>query len=240
MPITKQKYKLGRLPAMRPAALADLTVYATGKLPSPPAEVAAPQAEYPMDGNDRYGDCTMAGVAHLIAAWNAKLQQHDHVPDAEEIVAEYLELGHDKDEGLVETKVLSTWHRKGLFGEKIAGFAPVNPKDILAIHQAIAFYGGCYLGIACPQSAQEQFGDDEPWTYVESSPIEGGHCIVAVGYNERGIECATWGGIALVTYPFLVHYLEEAWVVLSNELVEAKGDNLGISLKTLQEDLEKV
>jgi hypothetical protein len=240
MSITRHTYRLGRLPAMRPAALSDLAVYATGKLPTPPASVPAPKAEYPMDGNDKYGDCTMAGVAHLIAAWNAELSEQDTVPDEEEIVKEYFQLTGDKDSGLAEANVLSRWRQAGLFGEKIAGYAPVNPKDVLEIHQAIAFYGGCYFGIQCPRSAQEQFGNGEPWTYVKDSPIEGGHCIVGVGFNEHGVECATWGSIALVTYPFLAHFLDEAWVILSNELVQAKGDNLGISLTALQADLEKV
>jgi len=182
----------------------------------------------------------MAGVAHLIGAWDVDFKQTQPVPGEAEVVKEYLTLTGGPDTGLVEANVLKTWHTGGLFGEKIAGYAPVSPKDILAIHQAIAFYGGCYLGIECPRSAQEQFAAGEPWTYVKDSPVEGGHCIVALGYDERHVECATWGGIAQVTYPFFAHYLDEAWVVLSEQLVDAKKDALGISLAALQADLEKV
>jgi len=235
-----QSFKYGRLPAMRPAALSDLAVYATGKLPPPPSTCAVPSAAYPMDGNDKYGDCTMAGVAHLMEAWNASFKQGAAVPSEQQIVAEFLKLnGGGADTGLVEANVLARWHREGLFGEKIAAYAPVDPKDILAIHQAIAEYGGCYLGIQCPQSAQEQFTNGEPWTYVPGSPTEG-HCIVGLGYDETHVECATWGGIAHVTYPFFAHYLDEAWAILSEQLVAAKKDDLGIALETLQADLEKV
>jgi hypothetical protein len=233
--------KLGRLPAMRPTALSDLAVYATGKLPTPPATWPVPKAKYPMDGNEEYGDCTMAGVAHLIEAWDVSFSERDAVPGEKEIVTEFLHLnGGEKDTGLVEANVLERWHKSGLFGEKIAGYAPVNPSDILAIHQAIALYGGCYLGIECPRSAQEQFSEGKPWTFVEGSPVEGGHCIVALGFNEHSVECVTWGAIAEVTYPFLAHYLDEAWVVLSEQLVQAKGDGLGISIEALQADLKKV
>lgn len=240
MSTTEQSLKLGRLPAMRPAALSDLEVYATGKLPAPPASVAVPAASYPIDGNATYGDCTMAGVAHLIAAWNVEVKEADKIPDEAAVVKEYFTLTGDKDSGLAEADVLATWRNSGLFGEKIAAYAPVNPKDILAIHQAIAFYGGCYLGIECPRSAQEQFAAKQPWTYDPNSPIDGGHCIVALGFNEQGVECATWGGIALVTYPFLAHFLDEAWAILSNELVQAEKDSLGISLEALEADLDKV
>jgi hypothetical protein len=235
------RYQLGRLPATRPAALKDLSVYATGPLPTPPSSVAVPAAQYPIDGNATYGDCTMAGVAHLIAAWNTEVKEADPVPAEESVVAEYFKLTGGPDSGLNEAEVLKTWQTTGLFGATIAGYAPVEPKDTLALHQATAFYGGVYLGIECPGSAQEQFSNNEPWTYVEGSEVEGGHCIVALGYDSQGsLLCATWGGIATVTASFLAHFLDEAWVVLSHQFVEAKGDELGIDLEALQADLAKV
>jgi hypothetical protein len=240
MSATTQPYKYGRLPAMRPAALSDLSVYTTGKLPAPPKDVQVPAGTYPMDGNDKYGDCTIAGVAHLIEAWNSVYGKALTVPGEKQVIDEFLKLnGGQADVGLSEAQVLSLWHKSGLFGDKIAAYAPVSDRDTLGIHQAIAEYGGCYLGIQCPESAQEQFQNDQPWTYVPGSPVEG-HCIVGLGYNEKYVECATWGGIAKVTYPFLAHYLEEVWVIISQQLVEAKQNNLGVDLKALQEDLEKV
>jgi hypothetical protein len=235
-------YRLGRLPAVRPAALSDLAVYAKGKLPAPPASVAVPAAQggYPLDGNATYGDCTIAGVAHLIGAWNAEVKQADPVPDANAVIAEYFQLTGGPDSGLNENFVLSTWYKDGLFGEKIAGYAPVDHTSILKLHQAVAFYGGAYLGIVCSESCQQQFAANEPWTYVPNSPIEGGHCIVALGYTANGLLCATWGGIAEVTYSFLAHYLDEAWVVLPHQFVQAKGDALGIDLVELQKDLRSV
>ena len=235
------RFKLGRLPAVRPAALSDLSVYAHGKLPAPPPSVAVPHADYPIDGNDQYGDCTIAGVAHLIAAWNAQTGQNDPVPTGDEVVQEYFTLSGGQDTGLNELDVLKTWHQSGLFGERIAGYAPVNPQSVLGLHQAVAFYGGCYLGIECPESAQEQFQAGQPWTYDPSSPVEGGHCIVALGYTVSGsLLCATWGGIAEVTPGFLAHFLDEAWVILPNQIVEARKDALGIDLATLQADLARV
>jgi hypothetical protein len=234
-------FKLGRLPATRPAALRDLSVYATGPLPAPPATREVPAASYPMDGNDTYGDCTIAGVAHLIAGWNAEVHEADSVPSEETVVAEYFNLTGGEDTGLNEAGVLKTWQTTGLFGEQIAGYAPVNPKDLLQLHQAVAFYGGCYLGIECPESAQQQFSAGEPWTYVEGSPVLGGHCVVALGYGPHGgLHVATWGGIAVLEASFLAHYLDEAWCILPHELVEAKGDALGVDLAALQADLAKV
>jgi hypothetical protein len=234
-------FKLGRLPATRPAALKDLAVYATGPLPTPPATREVPAANYPMDGNDTYGDCTIAGVAHLIRGWDVETAESDAVPTEGAVVQEYFKLTGGEDTGLNEAEVLKTWQTTGLFGEQIAGYAPVNPKDLLQLHQAVAFYGGLYLGIMCPQSAQEQFARGEEWTYVEGSPVLGGHCVVALGYGPHGgLHCATWGGIAVLEASFLAHYLDEAWVILPHQMVEAKGDALGIDLAALEADLAKV
>jgi hypothetical protein len=233
-------FKYGRLPATRPAALSDLSVYATGKLPVPPRTVEVPKAAMPIDGNATYGDCVMAGVDHLNRAWDAEVKVETHLPTEAGIVEEYFKLTGGEDSGLNESEVLKTWHRSGLFGEKIEGYAPVNPRHLLELHQAVAFYGGCMLGIECPASAQEQFANNEPWTY-EGSEVEGGHCVVALGYGPNGgLHVATWGGIAVLEASFLAHYLDEAWCILSRQLVQHKGDALGIDLKTLEADLARV
>jgi hypothetical protein len=240
--VTAPRFQLGRLPAVRPHGLSDLAVYVKGKLPTPPASVAVPNAQYPIDGNDTYGDCTMAGAAHLVAAWNAEMAESDPVPTSDQVVAEYFNLSGGADSGLAEADVLKTWQTTGLFGSKIAAYAPVNPDKLVAIHQAIAFYGAAYLGIACPESAQQQFGAGQPWTYVKGSPVEGGHCIDALGYTQTGLLCATWGGVAEVTYGFLAHFLDEVWCVIPDQIVEAgHGPSDGVpalDLAALQADLK--
>lgn len=234
-----ERYKLGRLPAVRPVALADLAVYASA-LPAPPAAVDVPKAPYPIDGNDRYGDCTIAGVAHLIAAWNAEVKDNDHVPNGNQVVAQYFKLSGGTDTGLNEHDVLRTWQRSGLFGHRIAAYAPVQPTDIAGLHRAVAFYGGAYLGIECPESCQEQFQAGKPWTYEPDAPIEGGHCIVALGYDAHYVYCATWGGVAPVTYAFLAHYLEETWAVIPAQFVDKGHDALGVNLAALQGAISKL
>ena len=229
-------YRYGKLPATRLAGVGTLTAYASGKLPAPPPSVDAPSTPYPMDGNDRYGDCTIAGVAHLIAAWNVDVREKDAVPSSATVVEQYLSLGHGQDNGLNEQDVLETWRTTGLFGQKIAAYAPVDHNSITELHQAIAFYGGAYLGIQCPESAQQQFARNEPWTVDPTSQVEGGHCIVAVGYTPTALLCATWGSIAQVTYPFLAQYLDEAWCVLPHQFIEA-GRGPRIDLQSLRADL---
>ena len=233
--------KYGRLAATRPFGLSDLSTYASGKLPKPPTSVDAPNGvNWGMDDNDQFGDCTIAGVDHLIAAWSADLNEPEARPSNDEISQTYFNLTGGQDTGLNEANVLSTWQSSGLFGNTIAAYAPINPRNLVELHQAIAFYRGAYLGIDCPQSAQTDFANGQPWTYDPSSPIEGGHCIVAVGYTPTAVLCVSWGAVVEVTYPFLAHFLEEAWCVLGQEIVARNGDGLGIDLASLRADLATV
>lgn len=241
------RYMLGKHPAVRPHSLKYLSVYVNGKLPSPPTSVNYYNGlSLPMDGNDQYGDCVMAATAHLLAAWNSEVEEEIPVPDSDEVVAEYFTLEYgspvpdpSEDNGLSEADVLASWHTEGLFGSKIAAYAPVYYKDIIAVHQAIALYGGALFGIQVPQSAQEQFEAGQPWTYEPDSPILGGHAIAPLGYDEKYVYCATWGGIAPVTYPFLSAFLDEMWAIIPQAFVEAKkGPSL--DLKSLQADIHQL
>jgi len=230
-------FKLGKLAATRPHGLSDLAVYGNGKLPAPPTSVRFDQGlALPIDGNDEYGDCVMAATAHLIAAWDSEVSESDPVPTGDEVVAEYLSLTGGADTGLNEANVLQTWHRAGLFGRQIAGYAPVDPRDVIGIHQAVAFYGGALFGIQVPESAQVQFQAGEPWTYDPESPILGGHAIAPLGYDSQFVYCATWGGVAPVTYPFLAALLDEVWAIIPAQFVEA-GKGPSLDLVTLQRDL---
>ena len=231
------RYRLGKLAATRLVGVSTIGAYAYGRLPAPPAAVHVPVATYPMDGNDQYGDCTWPGVAHLISAWNAEVHQNDPVPRSTSVVETYFSLTGGQDTGLNEQQVLETWRTKGLFKSKIAAYAPVNHQNIVELHQTVAYFGGAYLGIQVPESAQEQFQAGRPWTYVPGSPIEGGHCIVALGYTATALLCATWGGIAEVTYSFAAHFFDEAWAIVPEQFIKVGHDAPGIDVATLQHDL---
>ncbi|HEX7355257.1 MAG TPA: hypothetical protein VF288_10545 [Mycobacteriales bacterium] len=230
---------LGRLPAVRPHGLKTLSAYATKRLPAPPkaVEYGRGVTGWGMDANDRYGCCTIAGAAHLLAAWDSEVSEHDPVPNADDVIDQYLRITGGQDTGCVEADVLSLWHRSGLFGgAPIAGYAPVDPRDIIAVHQAIAFYGGAYLGVTLPESAEEQFADGARWTVEPGSPVLGGHCVVAVGYDSLGLSCVTWGKVARVTYPWLSAYMDECWAIVPHQFVEA-ARGPALDLESLEADL---
>lgn len=244
-------FKLGKGDAVRPVGLLDLETYSSTGFPAPPATfgtLTGLQAiAWDMDGNDTLGDCTIAGADHVIAAENALLNTNDPRPDLAILEAQYKVLSPN-DQGCVIANVLQTWRGSGLFqmaggANKIGQYAPFDHRSKTQFHQVIAYTGNAYLGIACPQSAQQQFskqlqtGQLVPWTVVPGSQIEGGHCIVAVGYEAEGILCVTWGAIVLVTWAFLTKYCDEGWAIVSQELTEKGTDPLGLDIQQLDSDL---
>jgi hypothetical protein len=232
-------YKLGALAPERPFGLSNLATYAVGKIPTPPAKFDVPNAKWQMFLNDTYGDCTIAGIANSMLAWNAEVKENTHIPTDEEVKNTYFGITGGADSGCVEATVLRKFHNEGFFGSKADGYAPVKPHSITQMHQAIAFYGACYVGVALPLSAQQQTQNGQPWTVVPGSPIEGGHCISFVGYDAHAFYAVTWGQIVEVTYPWWSEYGTEAWAIIAPEFVSA-GRGPALDLKSLRADLSRI
>jgi hypothetical protein len=233
-------FRYGKLAATKPFGLRELDSYAQGPLPAPPAHVDySDHLPLPLDGNDTYGDCVAAGMAHMCAVWDDEVKVSGHVPGAAEVVSTYLRLTGGADVGLNESDVLHRWTRSSIFQHTIAAYTPVPMTNVEAIHQTIAFYGASMFGIQCPASAQEQFAAGEPWTVVPGATVEGGHCIVAIGYDAEYVYCATWGGIAPVSYPFLNRYLDESWCIIPDAFVKAGRGPL-LDLGSLKADIARL
>ncbi|QMU77833.1 hypothetical protein GXW83_21200 [Streptacidiphilus sp. PB12-B1b] len=236
--------RYGKLGPQFPVALRDFTAYQAVPLPTPPAAVdwATGVSDWPMDGNDEYGDCTMAAAAHMIQSWNAQTGEQDPVPADRQVVSEYLKLTGGKDTGLVESDVLKTWQRTGLWGNKVVAYAPVNVHALTAIQQTIALFGGVYAGIQVPANAQQQFQDGQPWTLVtgwQQQPIEGGHAVPLLGYDADWLYAITWGAVQQVSWDWWSTYADEAWAVLPEQYRQAGTVN-GIDLGALTADLKQV
>ncbi len=184
-------------------------------------------------------NCVLAGADHQLASWNELSTVQTPRPTDPEIQSLYFELTGGPDSGLVVSSVLNIWQTQGLWGSKIAAYAPVPLGDKTALQQAIVNYGNVGIGIQCPASAQEAAFDPQIWSVVPGSPIVGGHYIVAVGYDANAFYCASWGYLWAVTWDFITTYSDEMWVAIAPEFVEA-GKGPTLDLAALQADLGQV
>ena len=235
--------KLGKLAPRRPEGLHMLAYYQASPLPTAPESVATPNvADWGMLGNDKYGDCTFAGIVHAMMATAAAQQLTEVFPTTDEVVQAYLTYTNGQDAGAVEADLLAYWKNSGIFGHNIPAYAPTDHADFEELKSVIATFGLAYIGIQMPVAAQQQFVAGQPWALTNTpadSQIEGGHCIILVGYDKDYVECITWGKVQKITWDWLRAYLEESWAIITPEIVE-KGLYGDLRLPDLLTDLEKL
>lgn len=241
--------KLGKLPVRTDVRTLSLGRYVdTTVLPSPPAQLdlTAHVPNWPMYGNDRIGDCTTAAAGHMIEAWSAAargqaveisdgavLDAFDHVKVVDPATGE---------EGAVELDVLNYWRQSGIGQHKIGAFARVAVHDATLVRSAAYLFGGLYIGLALPLTAQTQAEWD--WTGSLAGPSRpgswGGHAVDIVGYAADALTVVTWGALKQMTWSFWDRYVDECYCILSDDFLNAGKAPNGFDLQALKADLALV
>lgn len=224
---------------------------------------AVPPALYPVDRgtmvpswpmylNDSIGDCTIAELGHAVGAFSVNsgekggevLFANSVIQSVYSAISGYVTGNPNTDTGCVISDVLAYWESTGISDirgveHKINAYAQLVNTDPATLNWALKNFGCVYTGINCPESAEEQFANDQPWTYVQGSPIAGGHCIglqTMLSVGNYGF--TTWGKLQAVEQSFVDHYLEEAWVVISPDWITSKGGTItGLDVAQLQADM---
>lgn len=226
--------RTGKLPA-RPAQprLELRRALSTLGLPNPPSQ--ASYSDIPdigMLGNDELGDCVPAGIGHTVEQDTRYATGTEQVVTTADTIKLYSAVGGyvpgdpSTDQGTVVQDALSYWRKSGVFGgHKIAAFAAVSLTDWNEIENAVNLFGQVIIGFNFPDSAMDQFNSGQPWTYVKGSRLDGGHCVVLVGYDAYWLYVLTWGQIQRMSREFWQKYTDEAWVVITQDTINAQGAN---------------
>jgi hypothetical protein len=170
---------------------------------------------WPMFGNDRFGDCTCAGAAHMVQVFQALVGDAFTVTEAD-VLRMYEASGWspskpETDQGWSLEAAGEYLEKTGLQGTpNIVTNAGVSLTDQDAQQVALELFGGLYEGMECPQSALQQFQEGKPWTVVPGSTIAGGHCVTRPK-NKIGVTGyhVTWGGIIPATEEFENEFIDE-------------------------------
>jgi hypothetical protein len=193
------------------------------------------------------GDCTIAGAAHAVQVWTANTGAMVTVPDPT-ILNLYEQwdgyvLGNaSTDNGGVELDVLNDWQKQGLAGNTLVAFADPKPAKLVEIHQSIALYGGVYIGLSLPLTAQTQ----DVWDVVPNGGAKakagswGGHCVFVPKYDQNGFTCITWGQLKTMTLAFWKKYCDEAHTLLGQAWLSAMGAPSGFDQAQLLSDLKSI
>lgn len=227
-------------------------------LPLPPDSVdySGGVTAWGMMLNDKLGDCTCAAAGHFIQVVTLNngvkfTPADDDIQAAYEVVGGYRPGFPSTDNGAVEIDVLNYWRTNGIAGRKILAYADPDPQNLIHVKQSIALFGGLYIGLALPTTAQSQTIWDVnrgnifkkiKHALFNSDPSApnswGGHAVIVIAYNQTGPICITWGELKQMTWSFWLKYCDEAHAVLMQEWIGANNLSAsGFDLATLQEDL---
>lgn len=175
---------------------------------------------FPTLGNDKYGDCVVAGGAHMITIHEA-FGGKTVIPSEQDVVNLYFHLSGGRDIGLPLTTLLQAWQSGILGGYKILANCNVNvnAKDLKQVKQTIQYFGSAYIGFATTRDTVPQFQSGQPWT-VTNSRTAGGHCVVVTDFDDaKGVfKCLTWGGLQTATYEWFDRYVDECHAVVTPQL----------------------
>jgi len=240
-------FKLGKLPARHLTGLPKLSSYTSGLAPAPDTmDWTKGVTSWGMMANNRLGDCTAAGCGHALQVWTLNESSEVTVTDDDVISFYSATTGYDPsdpstDQGGIETDVLSYWHDNGLCGYPLEGFVSVQPKSQADVQDAIWLFGGAYLGVELPISAQTQTVWDVPAGGPQGDGAPGswgGHCVYAVSYDSRNVQVITWGMLKSMTWAFFTTYVSETYALLSSTWASSDTSPSGFSFDVLKTDLE--
>jgi len=229
------KMKLGKLPPKFRSTDLKLANY-VGAVPSPPKAVDFTYGVkyWGKLDNDRLGCCTISAIGHAIQTWRFSLKPIPPnsicVPMAitNSVIEHYYSAwdgwnpanSEATDNGGVESDVLRLWRGStftiGAAGHNLKAYASVNPQNLVHVMQTIEIFGGIYVGIRLPLSAQNQDVWDVSRTPEGEPGSWGGHAIWVPKYDENGLTCVTWGQLQPMTWDFWLEYVDEAWALMSD------------------------
>jgi hypothetical protein len=241
--------KLGRRAVKTDTRTLQLGRYLTPALPAPPVACDWTRniTNWGMMLNDSIGDCTIAGCAHAVQVWSANTGGEVSISDGAVMAAYQSWNGYNPadpatDRGGVELDVLTDWRQQGLDGHALLAFVDPAPANLTEIQQSIALFGGVYIGLNLPLTAQKQ----DLWDIARRGGQNaqpgswGGHCVFVPKYDQNSFTCITWGGLKTMTVAFWRKYCDEAHTLLGRDWLTAQGSPAGFDLAQLQADLGSI
>jgi hypothetical protein len=250
---------LGKLKARHDDRTLAFANYTTQMSPPPPAvDVPVEPSPWGMLGNDRVGNCTVAGQAHTSMLWTALAGRPDQFSDRTVLNAYSKLTGYDPkqtdangdnptDTGAYLLDALKQWHKSGIGHHTVHSFAALDTHDVIQAQQAVYLTNTAYIGIDLPLTAADQTRSGQRWDVVTGAGSRGnpgtwgGHCVCLAGYDQVGPYFVSWGKVMQMTWRFWTAYVDEAYFVDGNDELRSNRRNpLGFNLAQLDADARAI
>jgi len=245
--------RMGKQPAKQDARTLQFEKYIVASdLPSVPPELDLEnkvKSAWGMMDNDKIGDCTCACAGHMIMNWTANAGDEKN-PSEQQIFSAYSAItGYNpetgaNDNGAVVLDVLNYWRSTGIASDKIDAYVSLEPNNDQQVRESAFLFGGCYLGLQMPLSAQNQ----KIWSVPSSGKTGkgapgswGGHAVPVVGFDSRYVAVITWGNVLYMTWEFYNIYCDEAYAIISIDWLNQSGKTIeGFDMQQLDKDLTEI
>lgn len=220
-----------------------------GNLPVAPLAVDyGVQANLPLQMllNDQYGTCVSATSGTQRALIGKLLAGSSYYPTDDEIATFYKTQNPNfpnQDEGMVIQTALEELQKNGdkyFDGKKIVAFAKVDFTNEAELRAAHAIFGQVWYGVNVLRANMIEFNRNQPWDYVPGSPVDGGHSITGVGYDQDDYKFITWAQETSWTEAFRRNQVEEAWVVIWPEHLGTTQFQAGVDLTALADAYQQL
>lgn len=201
-----------------------------------------------MLGNDIHGDCVFAGADHETMLWTVEGGSPAAFTPAN-AEADYTAVTGfnpaipSSDVGADPRTVLGYRQKTGMIDcaskrHKIGAYLLLNQGDINEAHLASYLFSAVGIGLKVPTTMLPQFNAGEPWDVVPGAKLTGeGHYVPYLGSDGVYMYVVSWGRIQAMTPAFYLAYCDEAWAILSPEMLKGGLSLDGFNLTQLQADL---
>lgn len=231
-------FALGKLPASPSAKDFKLADVLKVSFPIPPLRFGFGRlyADWGMLGNDRYGDCVLAGADHETMLYNYVNKGHKVEFDDAVCLGDYGAVTGfdpatgDGDTGTYVKDAMSFRRKTGVLASdfsgrhKIDAYVSIDPGNWDMMVKATYTFGAVGIGFNVPDNIWSQTGGGHVWDFTDpNASIIGGHYVPIVGSMDHRsrVTCITWGARQELTKEFYQEYNDEAWVPLSLETVRS-------------------
>jgi hypothetical protein len=248
MIVVKRAY--GKQPARADARRIQLAVYQSAILP--PAPVTCDRTygltDWGVMRNDTIGLCAYASAGHMQMGWSLGARKKAVIiPDADIVQAYAVGTGYDPatgagDNGSNLLNVQEQWRTAGIAGNRIVASGALDLRNAGSIREAVYYYGGAYIGVMLPASAEQQTDAGLVWTTPWFSPIVGGHAVPILSYDAHHVWLITWGKVQCATWDFIFRYCDEAYAIVDPLWITADSVAVdsGLNISALVADIAAV
>ena len=249
------KIKFGRLPRIDDPRTFELTGYIEQEnLPPIPKKYnwgkKIRRDNWGDMGNLKINLCTCAAAGHFIMTWTSSTgrlkRPKDHtILNAYCALTNYDPKTGEHGEGVEAIRCLKYWRKYGISGHQIIAFAKLEDKNRQQLIQTIYLFGGCYVGLNLPKSAERQYNTTKKWAIARGGKKRDakkgswfGHAVLITGYKDEELRIVTWGQEMIMTLDFWEAYAEESYAVFSESFITNDKTPTGIGIDVLRNDIE--